>query len=86
MSPEPETKRALLKHARTGEWVWHRYVTTVPGEIPEKKYNDPTTNRERVLKGGPVWYHVFESEEADAELRAQRYWGCEDSRRDAEAS
>jgi hypothetical protein len=84
--PKPETETALLTHARTGQWTWHRYVTTVPAVQPDHKYTDTATGRERVLAGGPVWQHIFESTETDPELRAQRVWGSEDSRREGEGA
>ena len=77
--PDPETRRALLPHARTGEIVWHHHVATVPAELPEYHYVEDGINK--VLKGGPVWQYIFESEEREPGLRAQRIWGCDDSRR-----
>lgn len=86
--PEPETQFALLTHARTGEWVWHRYLATVSSEIPDKPYTEEIEGKtfERMLKGGPIWQFIFESMEHDPELRAQRVWGYQGSAVQTEAS
>ena len=74
--PEPKTKRAKLAHAVTGAVVWHRYITSVLGKVPERRYKDEN-GEEEILPGGPAWFHIFETEEPDAGLRTQRVWGCD---------
>ncbi len=73
-TPQPETKTAILTHARTGLPIQHRFLRTVGGIVPEKKYLEDD-GTEHVLEGGQVWEFLFESCDADPGARAQRVWG-----------
>lgn len=82
--PVPETLRAILPHAETGAPMWHRYVSTVPVELPDCTYNERDGSL-HVLRGGPAWQFLFESEDDDPEQRVVRPWGLQVSKRDESA-
>jgi hypothetical protein len=56
--------------------MWHEYIASVRRTVPERRYTD-RKGVERVIAGGPAWFHIFESQESEAELRAKRVWGCD---------
>jgi hypothetical protein len=82
MSPaEPETKRAILPHARTGVPIWHRYLATVECTVPGFRYRE-ASGEEQEIPAGPGYQHLYESEDPEPAHRALRVWGCDGSRRE----
>jgi len=79
--PVPETTRAVLPHARTGIPTWHQYVSTVPVDLPDRTYTERNGSLQ-VMRGGPAWQFMFESEDPDPEDRSLRPWGLQVSKRE----